>query len=78
MSATCHYLGAQRNGVQFAMHTEPVASECPVCGSELELHQPDADLPDRLLGICGACKSWFLVEGESRMRTTLIVRAEPG
>jgi hypothetical protein len=36
---------------------------CLDCDCELILHQPDPDLPDRLLGTCDACKSWFLVEG---------------
>ena len=36
---------------------------CLACDCELILHQPDPDLPERLLGTCDACKSWFLVEG---------------
>jgi hypothetical protein len=35
---------------------------CLDCQTELVLHQPDPDLPDRLLGTCVKCKSWFLIE----------------
>ena len=36
---------------------------CPMCGERVSLHQPDLDMPDRLLAICGACDAWaFLVE----------------
>lgn len=33
---------------------------CPACEGVLTLHQPDADLPDRLLATCEECKSWYL------------------
>ena len=35
---------------------------CVNCRLALGLHQPDAQAPDRLLGICGVCSAWFLVE----------------
>ena len=35
---------------------------CLDCHTELLLHQPDPELPDRLLGTCDECKSWFLVD----------------
>jgi hypothetical protein len=35
---------------------------CPCCRENLVLHLPDPDLPDRLLGTCEACKSWFLID----------------
>ena len=37
-------------------------THCENCGCELQLHQPDPDLPERLLGTCQECKSWFLVD----------------
>jgi hypothetical protein len=37
-------------------------ASCLACGEPLEFHQPDLDLPDRLLGICLACKVWFLIQ----------------
>jgi len=35
---------------------------CKRCREFLALHQPDAQAPDRLLGICGSCSLWFLIE----------------
>jgi hypothetical protein len=52
---------AERVGVGDA--AEP---SCAGCGGDLELHQPDADRPDRLLGTCPECGAWFLVDGETR------------
>lgn len=33
---------------------------CPRCENSLTLHQPDPELPNRLLATCDECKSWFL------------------
>src|SRR5437867_1737590 len=38
--------------------------QCPVCDHELELHQPDADLPHRILALCDNCGGWFLLDAE--------------
>ena len=38
--------------------------ECPTCRTPLELHQPDIEQPDRLLGICRNCHGWALVQSE--------------
>jgi hypothetical protein len=35
---------------------------CLDCDAELLLHQPDPELPGRLLAICNECKSWFLID----------------
>jgi uncharacterized protein YbaR (Trm112 family) len=35
---------------------------CPDCRDLLTIHQPDERLPDRLIGICDGCPSWFLIE----------------
>ncbi|MFO0950050.1 MAG: hypothetical protein U0835_02650 [Isosphaeraceae bacterium] len=43
------------------------ASSCPLCGGGLEIHQPDCDLPRRLLATCDDCKAWF-VTGAGRRR----------
>ena len=50
-------------------HSDPFISPvvtltCPRCGSPLSLHQPDSQLPDRLLATCDDCKSWFLADTE--------------
>lgn len=36
---------------------------CPKCEERLALHQPDPELDDRLLGTCGECKTWYLLDG---------------
>jgi hypothetical protein len=35
---------------------------CLHCSSPLVLHQPDAEAPARLLGVCEQCKHWFLID----------------
>ena len=35
---------------------------CLVCDAYLELYQPDADAPDRLVGICERCSRWYLID----------------
>jgi hypothetical protein len=35
---------------------------CINCGVVLELHQPDIGSPDRLVGICETCGSWFVID----------------
>lgn len=35
---------------------------CLRCGALLDVHQPDADLPDRMLATCDTCKSWHLID----------------
>jgi hypothetical protein len=45
----------------FVLSDEWGEAGCPVCGSPIELHQPDPDQPERLLGRCVECSRWFLV-----------------
>lgn len=35
---------------------------CLGCGKALDVHQPDAEVPDRMLATCEGCKGWHLVE----------------
>ena len=35
---------------------------CLSCGEPLDLHQPDSGFPERVLGTCDACRSWFLMD----------------
>ncbi len=50
---------------------EPFGWRCPRCREELELHQPDAANPDRLLGTCGACGRWYVVDALSESQSLL-------
>jgi hypothetical protein len=40
---------------------------CPECASPIVIHQPDTDLPDRLLGTCPRCGTWCLLDGGLRL-----------
>jgi hypothetical protein len=35
---------------------------CPACCDDLEIHQPDEQQPERLLGLCPSCCAWFLID----------------
>ncbi len=41
------------------------------CPGSLVLHQPDEDMPDRLLGTCKECRTWFLVDGDTELMVKL-------
>jgi uncharacterized protein YbaR (Trm112 family) len=45
--------------------------ECPGCGDSLTVHQPDENLPDRLLGTCPDCRTWFLIDGATEVMVKL-------
>ncbi len=34
---------------------------CPACKATMELHQPDQQRPERMLGICQDCHAWTLI-----------------
>src|SRR4051794_16281429 len=51
----------------------PVKIPCPVCGEPLDIHQPDAGLPDRMLCTCENCKGWALVECSPGGASALVV-----
>ena len=48
-----------------------LAMSCPACECDLTLHQPDPELPNRLLATCDECKSWFLANSEGVCVTRL-------
>jgi len=43
-------------------YADSVQVRCLNCQAPLELHLPDRDKSDRLLGTCGACGSWYLLD----------------
>ena len=47
---------------------------CPHCTWQLSLIQPDAELPDRLVGVCERCKHWFLIDTIPDQSEGIIVR----
>lgn len=55
---------------------EVVAPCCPRCGDSLVLHQPDPQLPHRLLAVCEACKTWYVSDPRGLLLSP--VAGEPG
>ncbi len=45
-----------------ALFEDPLAAECLNCATDLTLHQPDMNTPERLLGVCESCKHWYLID----------------
>ena len=43
--------------------------QCARCQSDLVVHLPDPQTPDRLLGTCPDCKSWFLIDARGLRMT---------
>jgi hypothetical protein len=41
---------------------------CRDCQVELNLHQPDEDRPEHLLGTCARCGEWYLLEFGKNLR----------
>ena len=42
------------------------SSACRTCWSDLILHQPDPEMPERILGTCDECKTWYLFDVKDR------------
>jgi hypothetical protein len=53
---------------------------CLNCGSALELSQPDADSPERLLGICHSCcsqcGSWHVISADDESEVVMVLLPE--
>jgi hypothetical protein len=50
---------------------DPLAVQCASCHGALVLHQPDEELPSRLLGTCQECRTWFLIDGDAELMVKL-------
>ena len=50
---------------------DPLVFQCTSCHDSLVLHQPDEDLPDRLLGTCQECRTWFLIDRATEVMVKL-------
>jgi hypothetical protein len=55
MSAVFHSLDPSRSNIFLARC-------CPRCEAGLTFHQPDDELPERLLATCDDCKAWYWTE----------------
>lgn len=39
-----------------------ISPVCQKCRTELDIHQPQADDPNELLGTCNQCGGWYLIQ----------------
>lgn len=40
---------------------------CAHCHEPLDLHQPDPDLPEREIGTCLDCRTWYLIDASANL-----------
>lgn len=59
-------LRSQSHAGENGKQPEPLDYRCPRCDSPLELIQPDLAHGEALLGVCGTCPAWFLIDGGKR------------
>lgn len=48
--------------------------DCQDCDSSLDLIQPDALSPDRMIGVCPVCRLWYLVEVRAELGAVAMIR----
>jgi hypothetical protein len=46
---------------------------CLNCGAPLEIHQPDAEEPQRFIGTCAGCGRWYLLDWVPRASEGLML-----
>jgi hypothetical protein len=51
---------------------------CLACDGSLDLHQPDADSPDRMVGVCMKCARWYLLDSIPGTEEVLLVLLPDG
>jgi hypothetical protein len=44
---------------------------CSDCHAQLVIHQPDEEMPGRLLGACLECHAWFLIDAGAEVMLRL-------
>ena len=55
---------------------EATHGDCPNCQSDLQIHQPDPGLPDRLLAVCEECHHWYLQTADDMLIPLVSSEAE--
>ena len=50
-----------------------VEASCPHCGGVIQFHEPQATVPERLLGTCELCGSWTLYEEIAERGEALVI-----
>jgi hypothetical protein len=61
-----------------AFPDNPYDLPCPACEAPLEIHQPDRERPDRLLGVCLSCHGWASIRMSGDGRFNVTVLPDPG
>ncbi len=77
----------ESSGKSVPLHLEyrhPVGSDlelsgylCLRCESNLDINQPEAEVPDRLLGVCSDCGSWYLIDIDPETESDIVVMRIP-
>lgn len=44
---------------------------CACCEGTLDVHQPEPERPERLLGTCPDCGAWYLIDDDAHMMLAL-------
>ena len=52
----------------------PDSITCLSCNTLLEIHQPESGFPDRMLGTCHHCHSWYLWDFDSQTNQAVMVQ----
>lgn len=52
----------------------PAVLGCPACREALDVHQPDSNVPDRLLAVCEGCGAWFLAVRDPMLEREVLLR----
>lgn len=57
-----HTMGVTIDVVTVPLPDDGLSSiPCPHCKAPLTIHQPEAHVPDHLLGTCEGCGAWYVV-----------------
>lgn len=51
----------------------PISVDCLECDTPVEIHQPDSELPERMLCTCEQCQSWYLLECDADADEALMI-----
>lgn len=52
----------------------PINIDCLNCETPIEIHQPDSELPERMLGTCENCRTWYLVECDPNTGQAVLIQ----
>lgn len=50
------------------------ALKCRDCKGVIDIHQPNPAQPERILGTCSKCGSWYLIEPQTEGDRTMVLQ----